>query len=73
MVFKRFDSLTAQRIMDFCDKNNIYYELWNAESIVLGSGCYTEIGLNSADWIKVDGYLSGMISQTYSLTMSDLQ
>lgn len=62
MVFKRFGSLTAQRIMDFCDENNIHYELWNAENTVIGIGCFAEIGMDSADWIKVDAYLNDIMS-----------
>lgn len=62
MVFKKFGSITVQRIMDFCDENNIHYELWNAEDIVLGSGCFAEIGMDSADWMKVDTYLNDITS-----------
>lgn len=62
MIYRKLQPNDSNRVLDFCEKNNIHFDLWNAADFWLGYGnnC-AEIGLSNQDWITVDNFLAGMI------------
>lgn len=49
MVYKTFDISITESIMDYCDNNDIEYDLWSAPFSTI-----FELGMSEEDWKKVN-------------------
>lgn len=55
MIFRDLTVNSANKVMNYCDDNNLSYEIWNAEEVF--SNYFDEIkvqlGMSEKDWQQV--------------------
>lgn len=57
MIYRTFSAGQAAGIMDYCDNNQISYEIWNVEDMFDQDCQVIELGLSENDWNRLPEYL----------------
>lgn len=52
-VYRELGPTKATAVMDYCERHNIEYDVWNAEEMCFGDAEFAQIGMLEHNWERM--------------------